>query len=609
LKRVFNKLINLFIGLSFLGVLIWNPYPLQILELKSFDWLMLTQSRVQNENILLVNLDEEIVKEYGGYPLPRTLYKELIWKTNAVPGITVLMPDPDIRDIVNDAELSTAMAIKPTVLAYAASVQATEGGPHVGTAQIGEDPKNWLFRYPGILRQTPSLASTAKGVGLITSAPELDGVVRRIPLAVSSQNAIYPSFALEMLRVAVGDPSYQLKTGQTGIEWLRIPNYPTIETDANARVWMTSNIDFYQQSAKEYLENPITGASFVIFGVTAEGVVNPVPTAKGMMYPHEIQANILHHLIMGTSPTQPIWMQTAEIGIALGIVLILLFTASRIFLSIPILIVSFVSLYYWSVWSFVQGYLIDISGIITIGFLYWSILTFRAFIEQFFLRRQVKKQFGTYLSPDMVKMLQDDPSLLKLGGERREMTFLFTDIMGFTPVSEAFKKKDDPEGLVDLINTYLNSMTKIILDNGGTIDKYMGDCIMAFWNAPLDCEDHADLAVKSAIEINKKTQELNKRFKEEGLELPPINVGTGVNTGTCIVGNMGSETRFDYSVIGDAVNLAARLEATAGRNDYKEWKIIVSEDTMKQCRIPHRFENIGDILVKGKSEPIKIFSV
>ena len=195
MKRVFNKLINLFIGLSFLGVLIWNPYPLQILELKSFDWLMLTQSRVQNENILLVNLDEEIVKEYGGYPLPRTLYKELIWKTNAVPGITVLMPDPDIRDIVNDAELSTAMAIKPTVLAYAASVQATEGGPHVGTAQIGEDPKNWLFRYPGILRQTPSLSDNAKGVGLITSAPELDGVVRRIPLAVSSQNAIYPSFA------------------------------------------------------------------------------------------------------------------------------------------------------------------------------------------------------------------------------------------------------------------------------------------------------------------------------------------------------------------------------------------------------------------------------
>ena len=152
-------------------------------------------------------------------------------------------------------------------------------------------------------------------------------------------------------------------------------------------------------------------------------------------------------------------------------------------------------------------------------------------------------------------------------------------------------------------------MTKIILKNGGTIDKYMGDCIMAFWNAPLDCPNHADEAVKSAIQIRKKTEELNKEFKKQKLGLPPINVGTGVNTGTCIVGNMGSETRFDYSVIGDAVNLAARLEATAGRNEYKEWPIIISEDTMKLCKFPYQFKSIGSILVKGKTEPITIYAV
>ncbi len=467
----------------------------------------------------------------------------------------------------------------------------------------------WLFQYPGILRQTPALAESAEGVGLVTSAPELDGVVRRIPLAVNSQDKLYPSFALEMLRVGVGDPSYQIMTKEAGVEWLRIPNYPTVTTDSNARVWITSNIDFYRQSAKEYLENPITGASFVIFGVTAEGVVNPVPTAKGMMYPHEVQANVLHHLILGTSPVQPIWAETAELGIALLLIVLILFTASRIYLSLPVLLASFLGLYYGALYYFVQGLLLDISGIIIIGFLYWAAVTFRAFVEQFFLRRQVKKQFGTYLSPDMVKMLQDDPSLLKLGGERKEMTFLFTDIMGFTPVSEAFKKNDDPEGLVDLINTYLDSMTKIILKNGGTIDKYMGDCIMAFWNAPLDEPDHADKAVKSAIEIRRKTVELNEQFKQQGLNLPPINVGTGVNTGTCIVGNMGSETRFDYSVIGDAVNLAARLEATAGRNDYKDWPIIVSRDTMELCRWPYNFKLIDSILVKGKSEPVEIYGV
>ena len=602
-----KKLINLFIGISFIGLLIWNPYPFKLLELKSFDWMMSTQTKIQNTNILIVDLDEEIIKEYGGYPLPRSLYAELIRKTNAVPGITVLMPDPDIRGGSNDAKLKDAMDRVPTVLAYAASIQASEGGPHVGTAQIGEDPKNYLFRYLGILRQTDVLGETVKGVGLITSAPELDEVVRRVPLAVSAQGSIYPSFALEMLRVGVGDPSYQIKTGPTGIEWLRIPNYPTVNTDANARVWMTSNIDFYRQSAKEYLENPITGAAFVIFGVTAEGVVNPVPTTKGMMYPHEIQANVLHHLILGTSPTEPIWTQTAELGAALGLVLLLLLTASNVFFSLPVLIASFIGLYYGALHYFGQGYLVDISGVLVIGFLYWTVLTFRSFIEQFFLRRQVKKQFGTYLSPDMVEMLQKNPELLKLGGERKEMTFLFTDIMGFTPVSEVYKNKDDPEGLVDLINTYLDKMTKIILNNGGTIDKYMGDCIMAFWNAPLDCENHADMAVKSAIEINKKTEELNKQFKEEGLGLPPINVGTGVNTGTCIVGNMGSEIRFDYSVIGDAVNLAARLEATAGRNDYKEWKIIISESTMKKCR-DFDFDSIGSIIVKGKKELVTIYS-
>ena len=604
-----KKLINLAIGIAFIGLLIWNPYPFKVLELKSFDWFMSTQSKFQNTNILLVDLDEEIVKEYGGYPLPRTLYKDLIWKTDAVPGITVLMPDPDIRDRINDAELATAMSLRPTVLAYAASIQATEGGPHVGTAQIGESPLPWLFQYPGILRQTPSLAESAEGVGLVTSAPELDGVVRRVPLVVSSQDKLYPSFALEMLRVGVGDPSYQIMTKEAGIEWLRVPNYPTVTTDSNARVWITSNIDFYRQSAKEYLENPITGASFVIFGVTAEGVVNPVSTAKGMMYPHEVQANVLHHLILGTSPVQPIWAETLELGIALLLIVLILFTASRVYLSLPVLLASVLGLYYGALYYFVQGLLLDISGIIIIGFLYWAAVTFRAFVEQFFLRRQVKKQFGTYLSPDMVKMLQDDPSLLKLGGERKEMTFLFTDIMGFTPVSEAFKKNDDPEGLVELINTYLDSMTKIILKNGGTIDKYMGDCIMAFWNAPLDCSDHADKAIRSAIQIRRKTEELNEEFKKQGLELPPINVGTGVNTGTCIVGNMGSETRFDYSVIGDAVNLAARLEATAGRNDYKEWPIILSEDTMVLCKYPYNFKSIGDILVKGKSEPVKIYAV
>jgi adenylate cyclase len=231
--------------------------------------------------------------------------------------------------------------------------------------------------------------------------------------------------------------------------------------------------------------------------------------------------------------------------------------------------------------------------------------SFVQFYTQFKQKQMIKGQFGTYLSPDMVDMLAKDPSLMKLGGERKEMTFLFMDICGFTPISEHYKNNNDPEGLVELINNYLNEMTKIILDHGGCIDKYMGDCIMAFWNAPLPCENHAEMAVKASIQIEQKTNELRKHYEELGL--PPINVGTGINTGDCIVGNMGSETRFDYSVIGDAVNLAARLEATAARGDYIDHKTIYSSYTMEKLT-DIKSEPIGQIKVKGKEELIDIYT-
>ena len=232
---------------------------------------------------------------------------------------------------------------------------------------------------------------------------------------------------------------------------------------------------------------------------------------------------------------------------------------------------------------------------------------FNRFILEFKLKQQIRKQFETYLDPRQVAELQKDPSKLRLGGERKEMSFLFMDIVGFTPISEYYKNKDDPEGLVEVINDYLNRMTKIVLDNGGTVDKYMGDCIMAFWNAPLDCENHAEMAVKTSIECAIETQRLKKDFKERGL--PDINIGSGVNTGTCIVGNMGSDTRFDYSVIGDAVNLAARLEA-ATRN-YKDDKgnivtTLYSSYTMEKLKKIKSVE-VDKIKVKGKEELVTIY--
>ena len=587
-----NKTLSIIFAL---GLLIWNPYPLQVLELKTFDWLMSTKEPVWDQMIVLVDIDEEIVEAYGGYPLPRSLYSNIISRTEGTAGITVLMPDPDIRGAVEDEYLAEILTIYPAVLAYTASNQATQVGPHVGTAQLGGDPSEWLLTYPGILRQQHNAA----GVGLINSSPEIDGIVRRVPLVVGSNDKLFPSFALEMLRVGVGDPSYQIKTEETGVEWLRIPNFPTIKTDSNARVWITNNIKFYRQSAAEFLRQPIEGAAFVIAGVTAEGVVNPVPTASGAIYPHEIQANVLHHLINGTSPVEPVWADAAELGAAVLFIVILLLAASNVYFSLPIFLTSAGGLMYGSWYAYQSSYLLDVSGTLVVGFLFWSIITFRNFIQQYFMRMEIKKQFGTYVSPDLVKKLQKDPSLLRLGGETKRLTFLFSDIRGFTPISEKYQK--NPQGLTTLINRFLDNQTEIILKHGGTIDKYMGDCIMAFWNAPLDIEDQERKATECVLEMRVALGELNERLREEGLE--QINTGAGINSGPCVVGNFGSSSRFDYSVLGDAVNLAARLESSCKTYDTD---LIISEHSLVDG---YDYTFLDEVTVKGKSEPVKIYTI
>jgi adenylate cyclase len=581
-----------------LGLLIWNPYPLQVLELKTFDWLMLSQPQIQNENILIVDLDEEIIEAYGGYPLPRSLFAQMIDRTEGIPGFTILMPDPDLRNKDNDTKLAMSLLNKPTVLAYVASTQATEKGAHVGTAQLGEDPIPWLLNYPGILRQLPIIQVNAEGVGLINSAPEVDGVVRRMPVVVASNDKIFPSFSLEMLRLAVGDPSYQIKTNEAGVEWLRIPNYPLINTDSNGRIWINTNINFHKQTAEEYMTDPIP-APFVIFGVTAEGVVNPVPTAGGAKYPHEIQANILHNLIEGTAPSIPNWSSGAELGAAVLALLTLLLTASRIYLSIPALVIVIGGSLYGALYAFQSSYLFDVSGIILVSFLFWSIESFRNFAKTYFEKLQIKRQFGTYVSPDLVKKLQDNPKLLRLGGATKRLTFLFSDIRGFTPISEKYQK--NPQGLTTLINRFLDNQTKIILKHGGTIDKYMGDCIMAFWNAPLDCEEQERKATECVLEMRNELEKLNERFREEGLDT--INTGAGINSGLCVVGNFGSSNRFDYSVLGDSVNLAARLESQCKNYNVD---LIISEYSLVDG---YEYEQLDEIIVKGKSEPVKIYTI
>ena len=376
-------MIRIIVAALCLGLFIWNPYPFKLLELKTYDWLIMSQPEVQNDNVILVDIDEDVIEAYGGYPLPRSFYADFLKRTN-VAGITVLMPDPDIRDRNNDFELASVMASKPTVLASAASIQSEELSLHVGTAEIGEDPRPWLYQYPGILRTESIVALNAKGLGVVTATPEIDGVTRRIPLVVNVESKLYPSFALELLRVGLDHPSYQLKTTQEGVSWVRVPSYPLMNTDANGRIFLDWNTKFYRQSASDFMMNPIN-APFVIIGTTAEGITNPVPTPAGAKYPHEIQANILHNLINGSAPATPTWSGGAELLGAVIAVTIIALTASYIWFSVPILLSIIGGLIYAAWYAFQSSYLIDVSGIILISFLLWSIESFRNFITQYFL--------------------------------------------------------------------------------------------------------------------------------------------------------------------------------------------------------------------------------
>jgi len=590
-----NKLLSIIFAL---GIFIWNPYPLQIAELKTYDWLIMNTEQEWNQQILIVDLDENFIDEYGGWPLPRSVYGDLITTTNAIPGITVLMPNKDIRGEDYDTYFSFRMSYQPTVLATAASTQVDSIGTHVGTAQLGEDPLPWLYQYPGILQPTPSLAVSAEGKGVVTSSPELDGVTRRVPLVVNSQGKLYPSFALELLRVAIQDPSYQLKTGEEGIEWIRVPNYPLMNTDANGRIFLNWNTKFYKQTGSEFVNKPIE-APFVIVGTTAEGVTNPVPTPAGPKYPHEIQANILHNLIQGTAPSSPSWALAVEYAVAILAFLTLAFASRSIWLSVPALALFTVGSSYGAWYAYESSYLIDASGIVILSILFWAYHSFLSFLSEYRQKLRIKQQFGTYVSPDLVKKLQKDPSLLRLGGSTEQLTFLFSDIRGFTPISEKYQK--NPQGLTSLINRFLDNQTKIILKHGGTIDKYMGDCIMAFWGAPLPDEKHKENATAALVEMRSALEELNERLREEGLDT--INTGAGINSGLCVVGNFGSSNRFDYSVLGDSVNLAARLESSCKQYDVDN---VISEYSLVDG---YEYDYLDEVTVKGKSEPVKIYTI
>ena len=574
---------------------IFDPWPVETLRLKYFDALFSLGEPRPSEYLAVHDIDEEALATHGQWPWPRhqlaALNDELLAQGASAVVYTVLFPETD--RFGGDQAFAESMQRLPTFLSAVATTDTTrQEGWHIGVAMLGPVKENTL-QYPGILPNVALLQENAVGTGVVNSVPEVDGLVRRVPMVIRVGDALYPALGLDVLRGLAGDPSYQVKAGDAGIQAVRVPNFNTIETDSVGRVWVDWNTT---------LTSDVKGR-IVFVGVTAAGISPMVPTPMGQLHPHRIQAALFETLIQGTAPVRPDWALSAE------------FLAMLIFGLTTTLVTRFLAVTWVgalvigsgalaasaSVYGYVRlGILIDGAFPLLTSFLVGGTGIAQRMIAEYRLKLQIRGQFGTYVSPDLVKQLENDPSLLRLGGETKTMTFLFSDIVGFTPISE--KLQEDPQALVELINRLLTQLTDCVLRHGGTVDKFMGDCIMAFWGAPLDCEDHAERAMLTARDMLLILDDLNAQLDAE--ELPHLNIGVGINTGQCVVGNMGSQSRFDYSVLGDSVNVASRLEGQT--RNYEAW-ILIGESTV-QYR-PDWTEYVDAIQVKGKSEPLKVYTL
>ncbi len=591
--------------LTYIGL--QDPGFKEILRLKSFDYVLGNEEVTPSQDITIITIDEEAIEKYGQWPWPRQVLADMIVDLRQAQTGIIVMPILFSERDRFDGDMDFCETLTyGTVIAQTGTVQKRTSNPVPrGVAKIG-DPLNFLYEWPGMVGPLPELAECASGVGVINTAPEIDGVTRRVPLLMKIGEEVYPNMAIETIRVAVGDPSYQVKADQTGVVAMRVPAYATINTDANARIWLRWNKEFKTISAASDNFDEAAGTT-VIIALTAEGLSSVIATPKGEQYDYVISANSLQTILDGETIKRYDSLIELALAFLVGCVIIVLTRFAPYWIIGLALLGASLGIGNYFTIAFETLVLIDVTWILLTLWVTGFHATFLRFILEFRAKQQIRKQFEKYLDPRQVAILVKDPSKLKLGGERKEMSFLFMDIVGFTPISEYYKNKDDPEGLVNVINDYLNRMSMIVMKNGGTIDKYMGDCIMAFWNAPLDCENHAEMAVKTSIECAEETDRIKKEFKEKGL--PDINIGSGVNTGTCIVGNMGSEMRLDYSVIGDAVNLAARLEASTRNYKDENGKVtptIYSSYTMEQL-VDIKSVELDKIKVKGKEELITIY--
>jgi adenylate cyclase len=588
-----------------LSIRIADPVFVESVRLRYFDTLITSKAPTDN-NIYTVNIDEAALDKYGQWPLPRAEYAKIIqdlYARNAgLVVLNVIMAESDRTG--GDAVLANALKNYPVILGSVPSEKTKNSPRKPGSAVIGPEWQEQIVQYPGLIANIPSLENAAAGIGIVSTLPEVDGVNRRIPLVVSVNDNLYPSLSLETLRAAAGDSTFQIKLNEYGVEKMRIPKFGPISTDPLGRIW----IDWSQQNKSVSLTNlpKDFGGAVVIVGPTAAGVSNPLPTSKGAVFPHDVQAGVIATMANGVVIERPDYADGVEILALLGFGLLLIFLSRWTYVGICATVVIVGAVVPGTMYVFTNWLILSDATAITFGLIIVALHTYGVkFVSEFLQKQAIKKQFAGYCSPEVVRLLQENPDLIKKG-IKKDVSVMFSDLRGFTPIGEYFDKPGNggPEGLAKYMNGYMDAITIPIIDANGMVLKYVGDASMHIHGAPLDDDKHAHTIVKVGLEMLDRVDEYTKLMEAKGL--PPAAMGWGCNTGDGYIGEMGSTARHGYDILGDMVSTAARLEARC-----KAYGVlcIIGAETYNRTKDDFFYLLLDNLQPKGKTVADLIYTV
>ena len=584
-----------------LSIRIADPVFVESVRLRYFDTLITSKAPTDN-NIYTVNIDEAALDKYGQWPLPRAEYAKIIqdlYARNAgLVVLNVIMAESDRTG--GDAVLANALKNYPVILGSVPSEKTKNQPRKPGSAVIGPEWQEQIVQYPGLIANIPSLENAAAGIGIVSTLPEVDGVNRRIPLVVSVNDNLYPSLSLETLRAAAGDSTFQIKLNEYGVEKMRIPKFGPISTDPLGRIW----IDWSQQNKSVSLTNlpKDFGGAVVIVGPTAAGVSNPLPTSKGAVFPHDVQASVIATMANGVVIERPDYADGVEILALLGFGLLLIFLSRWTYVGICATVVIVGAVVPGTMYAFTNWLILSDATAITFGLIIVALHTYGVkFVSEFLQKQAIKKQFAGYCSKEVVEMLQKDPDLIKRG-VRKDVSVMFSDLRGFTPIGEHYG--DDVGGLGKYMNGYMDAISKPIMDNKGMVIKYVGDASMHIHGAPIEDPNHARTIVQVGLEMLDAVDAYTKEMEAQGL--PPAAMGWGCNTGIGFIGEMGSTDRHSYDILGDMVSTAARLEARC-----KAYGVlaIIGAETYNRTKDDFFYLLLDNLQPKGKTVADLIYTV